>query len=125
MEGAPSVLCVTVTEADAPRCSWCRRLLPPAAPTGRPRRYCRRSCRQRAFEARRRLQELTWGEGRLQELLRDRDEAAVAAQVLADVVGEMGADVADGRDWDATDREELVVRLASVLGDLQRAVTAR
>ncbi len=35
------------------RCRWCARRLPEPASTGRPRLYCRRSCRQRAFEARR------------------------------------------------------------------------
>ena len=36
------------------RCAWCSRSLPerPAGAVGRPAKYCRRSCRQRAFEAR-------------------------------------------------------------------------
>ena len=42
--------------ADTPRCAFCRRPLPEAGPTGRPARYCRRSHRQRAYEARRRAQ---------------------------------------------------------------------
>ena len=38
------------------RCGWCSRALPerPATAIGRKPIYCRRSCRQRAFEARRR-----------------------------------------------------------------------
>ena len=88
--------------------------MPPAAATGRPRRYCRRSCRQRAFEGRRRLDELSWGEDRLHDLLRRQDDVSVAAQALADVVGEMRADVDDGRDWDAHTRQEHVERLEAV-----------
>jgi len=34
------------------RCRWCSRPLPTPAATGRPRRYCRASCRQQAFLAR-------------------------------------------------------------------------
>ena len=40
------------------RCRWCNRPLPPPAPTGRPRRYCRAACRQRDFEARQRSAEV-------------------------------------------------------------------
>lgn len=40
------------------RCAWCSSQLPPAAGQGRPRRYCKRACRQRDFEARRRAREL-------------------------------------------------------------------
>ena len=36
------------------KCGWCSRPLPPPAPTGRPRKYCRAVCRQRDFEARQR-----------------------------------------------------------------------
>ena len=43
---------VTVTEKDR-HCAWCGGAIPIASTTGRPRRYCRRSHRQRAFEARR------------------------------------------------------------------------
>ena len=116
------VASVTVTE-DVPRCAWCRRRLPPAAATGRPRRYCRRSCRQRAFEARRRLDELSWGEDRLHDLLRRQDDVSVAAQALADVVEEMRADVDDGRDWDPHTRQEHVERLEAVVADLVHDAT--
>ena len=46
---------------DPPRgrkCGWCSRPLPPPAPTGRPRKYCRAVCRQRDFEARQRTAEV-------------------------------------------------------------------
>lgn len=35
------------------RCLWCRRQLPPQPAVGRKRTYCRQSCRQRSYEARR------------------------------------------------------------------------
>jgi hypothetical protein len=35
-------------------CRWCGGLLPPIGKTGRPRQFCKRSCRQRDFEARER-----------------------------------------------------------------------
>ena len=40
------------------KCGWCGRPLPPPAPTGRPRKYCRAFCRQRDFEARQRTAEV-------------------------------------------------------------------
>ncbi|MHB1986950.1 MAG: hypothetical protein ACYCSF_03035 [Acidimicrobiales bacterium] len=42
------------------RCQWCGRQVVPSPGPGRPRRYCKRSCRQRAYELRRRQ-----GAGRL------------------------------------------------------------
>lgn len=43
------------------RCRWCGRALPgsgsASASTGRPREFCRRSCRQRDYESRRRAKE--------------------------------------------------------------------
>ncbi|MFM8238613.1 MAG: hypothetical protein ACKOBG_12795 [Actinomycetota bacterium] len=46
-------------------CGWCGR--PMAAPVGpgRPRRFCRASCKQRDYEARRRARELGLGEHEL------------------------------------------------------------
>lgn len=114
---------VTVTElrgggpgaGDDGRCSWCGRRLPDPAGTGRPRRYCRRSCRQRAFEARRRLDEMSWGEDRLRDLLGRLDDQYVVLASVRDVVDEMERDVEDGRDWDTDTRDELVRRLRALL----------
>jgi hypothetical protein len=41
-----------------PKCEWCGRPIPVRAGPGRPRRFCRQSCKQRAHEARRRAAEL-------------------------------------------------------------------
>ena len=49
-------------DSGAPRpCDWCGRPLPPPARTGRPRTYCRQSCRQFAYESRRRGDALALG----------------------------------------------------------------
>ena len=46
--------CVTVTKQPlVSTCGWCGRVLAKSGGPGRPRRYCRRSHRQRAYEARR------------------------------------------------------------------------
>lgn len=46
------------TPEDHPRCSWCRRPLAVRPGAGRPRLFCSPSHRQRAYEARRRADEL-------------------------------------------------------------------
>jgi len=102
--------------ASSGRCAWCGRRLPDPAPTGRPRTYCRRSCRQRAFEARRRLTELDWGEARIRELLERSDELEVVVAAATDVVEEMARDIDDDRPWDDDARSELVERLQAILG---------
>jgi hypothetical protein len=62
---------VTVTElprTGAPgtrRCRWCNRPFTVIAGPGRPREYCRRSCRQRDYEARRRAAEVGLGDAEL------------------------------------------------------------
>jgi hypothetical protein len=52
-----------VTKREA--CAWCGRPLPTEPGRGRPRKYCRRSCRQRDFEARQRARELGLAESDL------------------------------------------------------------
>ena len=71
------------------RCEWCgRRFAAPSGP-GRPRRYCKRSCRQRDYEARRRAAELGLSEQELvvtrQELSRLDDMIYVLACAVEDV----------------------------------------
>lgn len=108
-----------MTERAPARCVWCRRRLPESAPIGRPRLYCRRSCRQRAFESRRRLDELSWGEDRLQEVLERQDAVHAVVDGLGDLVGELRADVDDERAWSDGDRVELVARLEAMTADLR------
>lgn len=45
---------ITVTKTDEPRrCPWCSAVVPQKGGPGRPRRFCKRSHRQRHYEARR------------------------------------------------------------------------
>src|SRR6478752_4021330 len=86
----------TVDGSSSDRCAFCRRAMPEPAGVGRPRTYCRRSCRQRAFEQRRRATELSWGDERLMGLT---EQVADYGDVLAgvrDVIAELRIDVADG-----------------------------
>ena len=46
-------------------CAWCGKPIDQNEGAGRPRRYCRRSCRQRDFEARKRARELGLAESDL------------------------------------------------------------
>jgi hypothetical protein len=48
-----------------PVCAWCGGAIEDRPGAGRPRRYCRRSCRQRDFEARKRARELGLAESDL------------------------------------------------------------
>lgn len=81
----------------AQRCPWCRRPVTPYAGPGRPRVYCRRSCRQRAFEQRRRLQELGLAETELVVARRDLDALHDALYVLEAAVEDVDRDLARSR----------------------------
>lgn len=104
-----------VVESEVRRCAWCARRLPAPAATGRPRTYCRRSCRQRAFEARQRTEEITWGDDRLKDAVARMDDLHVALTSIGDVVDEMTRDVEDGRSWTDDVRDEHVRRLSALL----------
>ena len=71
------------------RCAWCGRRFAVAPGPGRPRRFCRRSCRQRDYEARHRAQELGLSEAELivtrEELHRLFDQLWVLECAVADV----------------------------------------
>jgi len=47
------------------RCRWCARSFELTPGPGRPKEYCRRSCRQRDYEARRRATDAGLGDGQL------------------------------------------------------------
>jgi hypothetical protein len=85
-----------VEDASA-RCAWCRRLYAASAGPGRPRRYCRRSCRQRAFEHRRRLGELGLTEAELIVARRDLDALHDSLYVLEAAVEDVDRDLAGSR----------------------------
>jgi hypothetical protein len=87
------------TPVEAPRCSWCRRPLPAPSGPGRPRQFCSRSHRQRAYEARRRAESLNLPEGQVVvtqgELQRLHDRLyrleAALEDVDADLAGQPSA----------------------------------
>jgi len=90
------------------RCRWCQRPLPARAGPGRPREFCRQSCRQRDYEARQHAAERGLDEHeiivtrtKLDELF---DRLWVLRCAVEDVDGDLALalDVADHRaaiDW--------------------------
>ena len=81
------------------RCRWCGRPYEQTAAPGRPRQYCKRSCRQRDYESRRRAAELGLGDDELiitrAELNELRDRIYVLAETLKDVENDLTDDEAD------------------------------
>ena len=67
--------------------------MPPPAATGRPRVYCRRSCRQRDFEARRRAAEVGLNESELVVARHELDELYDALYVLECAVEDVDRDL--------------------------------
>jgi hypothetical protein len=79
------------------RCRWCGRAFEVETRPGRPREYCRRSCRQRDYEARRRSADLGLGDTHLVVARADLD-------ALHDRVYELEAAIEDvDRDLAAAD----------------------
>jgi hypothetical protein len=114
--GAPPSI-VTVTKR---RCAWCGQGFTAHGGPGRPRRYCKRSCRQRDYEARRRAAELGLSEGELvvtrEELELTRDRLYLLERAIEDVEHDL-AEHADNPE----DRE----RAFSWLLDAARQAIAR
>ena len=90
---------MTLSSDTAARCRWCGRSYESPTGPGRPRIYCRRSCRQRDYESRRRTGELGLGEHELivtrQELNELRDRQYVLAETVKDVERDLTDDDAD------------------------------
>jgi hypothetical protein len=88
-----------VTLAEPIRCRWCGRGFEPTAGPGRPRQYCKRSCRQRDYEARRRGAERGLDEDELiitrAELNELRDRLFVLSETVKDVEADLTDDAAD------------------------------
>ena len=78
------------------RCRWCGRRFEVVVGPGRPREFCRRSCRQRDYEARQRSSELGLSEGELVmargELDAFHDLLYVLEAAIEDVDRELAAD---------------------------------
>jgi hypothetical protein len=82
-----------VSETGGDRCLWCQRPLPERQGPGRPRAYCRRSCRQRDYEARRRALERGLDEGEIivtkSRLNTLQDRLWILACAIQDVEGDL------------------------------------
>jgi hypothetical protein len=83
-------------------CLWCGRKFVVSGGPGRPRVYCKQSCKQRDYEARRRAQELGLGEHELvvtrQELESIRDRVFVLACAVDDVERDLAAGDTDAHE---------------------------
>jgi hypothetical protein len=87
---------VTLLRQDEdPRCRWCGRGFEPTRGPGRPREYCRRSCRQRDYEARRRAAERGLDEDELILSRTELNELRDRLYVLAETVKDVEADLTD------------------------------
>ena len=77
------------------RCGWCGRKLPARSGPGRPRRFCRQSCRQREYEARLRSAEVGLSDAELViarvELEQLRDALYVVEAAVEDVERDLAA----------------------------------
>ena len=88
------------------RCAWCSRPLGGSVGRGRPRRYCRRGCRQRAYEARLRSAEMDLAEDDVIVGRAQLDELASALYCLQTALEDVDRDLA------AAGEDPVEVRLA-------------
>ena len=90
------------------RCRWCARRFPVREGPGRPREFCRRSCRQRDYEARQRAIDVGLSDRELIVARRTiddlRDQLYILECAIEDVerdlaAGPTRADYRDAIDW--------------------------
>ena len=93
---------------DERRCRWCARRFEVTPGPGRPKEFCRRSCRQRDYEARQRAAEVGLSEDELiltrQTMDSLRDRLYVLEAAIEDVERDLAgaptkADYRDAVDW--------------------------
>jgi hypothetical protein len=77
------------------RCRWCGRRFEITSTTGRPRTYCRRSCRQRDYEARRRAVEVGLDESQVVIARRDVDALHDRLYELESAIEDVDNDLAN------------------------------
>jgi hypothetical protein len=93
------------------RCAWCGTQFKGSEGTGRPRLYCRRSCRQRDYESRRRTTELGVGE---QELVVTRKQL----EEMRDRVFVLSCALDDWDQAEATDRRRTLNEVIAAAREL-------
>ncbi len=103
----------TPSDERSGRCAHCGRRFTANQGVGRPGKYCRRSCRQRAFELRRHAGDQAWSDARLIRMSERLAAHEDAVDRVREVMEELAADVADDQGIDA---QELLERL-------ERAIT--
>lgn len=110
------------------RCAYCRRPLPERAAGGRPRRYCRRSHRQRAYEARRRAERAALPAGQVVVAQGDLDRLHDRLYALDAALEDVDADLAAARGRGAPARHparvwaEALAHLCEAASDLRGLV---
>lgn len=104
------------------RCAWCgRRFLLSPGP-GRPRRYCRRSCRQRDFEARQRVRAEGLAENELVVTRRALSHLDDLVYMLVCAVEDVDSDLAVDHDDDDVARSlQWLLEAARPLAELSKA----
>lgn len=108
-------------EAAVPaRCAHCGRVFRPNSGVGRPGKYCRRSCRQRAFEQRRHAGDQAWSDARLIVMSEQLAAQEDAVDRLGELLDELRADDADDVQLELSD---VVERLERALGESSEFVT--
>jgi len=82
-------------DAEERRCRWCARRFTVAPGPGRPREFCRRSCRQRDYEARQRALEVGLSEHELVLTRQAMDELRDRAYALECAIEDVERDLRD------------------------------
>src|ERR671910_179315 len=77
------------------RCRWCGRALPARHGPGRPREFCKESCRQLDYQARRRAAEVGLSEHELIVARRELDELYDRLYVLEAAIEDVDRDLAE------------------------------
>jgi hypothetical protein len=98
---------VTLSTETNTRCRWCGRSFEATPGAGRPRQFCKRSCRQRDYESRQRASELGLGEDELIITRQELNELKDRLYVLAETVKDVEADLTD----DESDDERRLLNL--------------
>lgn len=80
------------------RCRWCGRSFAASSGPGRPREFCRRSCRQRDHEARTRAHALGLGDAELIVARSRLDDLHDGIAMLAAAVEDVDRDLAEAPD---------------------------
>jgi hypothetical protein len=96
------------------RCRWCGRPFAVSPGPGRPREYCRRSCRQRDYEARRQSTELGIGEAQLVVARVELDALHDRLYELEAAIEDVDRDLAAADPPDAQDYREALDWLLAV-----------